>query len=228
MSNIFYPKRSVFVPASKPHADNTQYKVSIGEEDWDGELQTVIKVQMVYGGKIAGRKSPSYPYGSTDAERVSAAIKKVKEEYEQMPNIEYIPVLPSTTVSKSFFVASLLQVPSGYVTRWEDIEAFLCKALEIERIEVDNSSSWPDIDENGEEVPYWRVVGSYGYLFARADRYTLLERDELLQKEGMIIEPCGAGKKSRRVKDFKKHLFDFNNINRDFLKSVKEYKRPSI
>lgn len=149
MSNIFYPKRSVFVPASKPHADNTQYKVSIGEEDRDGELQTVIKVQMVYGGKIAGRKSPSYPYGSTDAERVSEAIKRIREEYENMPDVEYMPALPSTTVSKSYFVASLLQVPPGYVTRWEDIEEFLEKNLKIERNRI-SANTVSDSDRSGE------------------------------------------------------------------------------
>ena len=77
MPNTFYPKKSLLVDASAPHPKNTQYKVSIGEEDWGGKTQTVIKVQLVYNGKVAGRKAPSYPYGSDDADRVAEAMEKI-------------------------------------------------------------------------------------------------------------------------------------------------------
>lgn len=64
----------LMVPASSPHPPNTEYKVSIGEEKWDDQLNKVIKVQMVYDGVIAGRRSPSYPLDSDDFYRVSEAI----------------------------------------------------------------------------------------------------------------------------------------------------------
>lgn len=74
MAKVFFPKMFVMVPASHPHPPNTQYKVSIGEENWDGQNHKVFKVQMVYNGEIAGRRSPSYPVGTDDYTRVQVAI----------------------------------------------------------------------------------------------------------------------------------------------------------
>ena len=74
MARTFYPRRYILVEASEPHPAGTSYKVSIGDEDWEGVFQTVVKVQMVVDGKIQGRKSPSYPVGTDDFKRVSEAI----------------------------------------------------------------------------------------------------------------------------------------------------------
>ena len=53
------------MPATGPHENNTAYKVSIGDEDWgNGTFQSVIKVQMMYDNRVAGRMSPSFPVGS--------------------------------------------------------------------------------------------------------------------------------------------------------------------
>lgn len=80
MARVFYPRQSILVDASKPHPRGTQYKVSLGDEEWDGVFHSVIKVQMVYGGKVAGRKSPSYPIDSDDTVRVNEAIRILTEE----------------------------------------------------------------------------------------------------------------------------------------------------
>ena len=78
MAKIFFPHvgREVFVNASAPHPQNTQYKVSIGSETWDDGNHEVVKIQMVYDGEIAGRRSPSFPLGTDDFQRV---ITKVEE-----------------------------------------------------------------------------------------------------------------------------------------------------
>lgn len=75
MARVFYPRQSIFVNASAPHPQGTQYKVSLGDEEWGGVFHFVTKVQMVYDGKVTGRKSPSYPVGSEDASRVHEAIQ---------------------------------------------------------------------------------------------------------------------------------------------------------
>ncbi len=62
------------VPASSPHPPKTEYKVAIGTELWGNDAASVIKVQMVYSGKVEGRKSPSYPLGTDDMQRVIAAM----------------------------------------------------------------------------------------------------------------------------------------------------------
>lgn len=74
MARVFFPKVSKSIPASSPHPEGTEYMIAIGNEEWNGNYYDVIKVQMVYNGKISGRKVPSYPIGSDDAERVYKTI----------------------------------------------------------------------------------------------------------------------------------------------------------
>ena len=75
----FSPRVEEFVPASPPHPAGTSYRVAIGSEDWDGTAVNVEKVQMVYGGRIAGRKAPSYPVDSDDAELVRQAQVRLRK-----------------------------------------------------------------------------------------------------------------------------------------------------
>jgi hypothetical protein len=78
MAKTFFPndKQTLYVDASNPHPKNTQYKISIGLEQWDDTNHEVVKIQMVYNGKISGRRSPSFPTGTDDFQRV---MKKVNE-----------------------------------------------------------------------------------------------------------------------------------------------------
>ncbi len=119
MANTFYPKRSLLLPASKPHPENTQYKISIGDEDWDGVLHTVVKIQLVYNGKVAGRKTPSYPYDSDDAERVAEAVAQIKKEYSEAPDVLHIPAIPATEVPIEYYIALLQLVPQGSILAGE-------------------------------------------------------------------------------------------------------------
>ncbi len=80
MVKKFFPEIHRLVSASSPHPENTQYKVSIGVEDWGGGYVSVIKVQMVYDGSVSGRKSPSYPLGTDDHRRVLEAVNELLEE----------------------------------------------------------------------------------------------------------------------------------------------------
>jgi hypothetical protein len=75
---VFYPIRSINVPASPPHEGNPSYVVSYGLEHWDNATAYVYKIQMAYGGKVSGRKSPSFPHGTDDAEKVAAALADLK------------------------------------------------------------------------------------------------------------------------------------------------------
>jgi hypothetical protein len=77
MAKIFYPEESILVEASKPHPPNTQYKVSLGVEDWGDNFVPVIKVQMIYDGIVSGRRSPSFPTGTDDLYRVNQASEQL-------------------------------------------------------------------------------------------------------------------------------------------------------
>lgn len=81
MARKFYPRTTKYITASDPHAEGTEYKVSVGDEEWgDGTFRSVVKVQMVYDGKVAGRMSPSYPVESQDWLSVQSAIAEVTGE----------------------------------------------------------------------------------------------------------------------------------------------------
>lgn len=79
----FHPIQSVLINASSPHPLNTQYRVSVGNEFFDNVPQKVIMVQMVYNGKVEGRKSPAYPAGSDDFVRVSQAAAELLQQVLQ-------------------------------------------------------------------------------------------------------------------------------------------------
>jgi hypothetical protein len=76
MSKIFFPSRSTMVEASPPHPGNTMYKVSKGIEHWGDTSCEVIKIQMVYDGKVSGRRSPSFPI---DQNGKSKDFEKIKD-----------------------------------------------------------------------------------------------------------------------------------------------------
>lgn len=79
MSKVYFPLRYIDVQASLPHEGDPTYRVSVGIEHWaDGSANRVFKVQMAYGGSVAGRKSPSYPEGSDDLERVLDAMRRIR------------------------------------------------------------------------------------------------------------------------------------------------------
>jgi len=79
MTKIYFPDSSSvrFVEASSPHPPNTQYKISLGLEAWEDGNHEVVKIQMVYNDVIAGRRSPSYPSGSSDFQKVAEAVHQL-------------------------------------------------------------------------------------------------------------------------------------------------------
>jgi len=80
VAKTFFAEAHKLVPASPPHPEGTQYKVSLGMEDWGGSYQPVIKVQMVHQGRVKGRKSPSYPLEADDYYLVYKAIRELMKQ----------------------------------------------------------------------------------------------------------------------------------------------------
>lgn len=80
MAQVFFPQVSVTVPAAcPPHPQGTEYKISIGIEMWDNVPVKGLKIQMVYNGKVSGRRSPTYP-NVEDYRRVHAAIEELLKD----------------------------------------------------------------------------------------------------------------------------------------------------
>ncbi|MBU3145606.1 hypothetical protein [Clostridium sp. CF012] len=89
MAKVFYPRDCIMVPATcspipNGHPPNTEYKVAYGDEDWNGIFIKVYKVQMVYDGKISGRRSPSFPVGTEDCILVNEAMLVLYKKYNKI------------------------------------------------------------------------------------------------------------------------------------------------
>lgn len=90
MTKTFFPDDSLveFVSATYgdlAHPIDTWYKVSIGNEIWEESSPLVIKVQMQYKKTgLQGRRSPSYPFGTDDYERVHRAIQRLIDKKHAM------------------------------------------------------------------------------------------------------------------------------------------------
>ncbi|KAB2460775.1 hypothetical protein F8160_00105 [Bacillus sp. CH126_4D] len=80
MATKFFPEKLIFVPASGGHPKDAEYRIGIGPEQWDKPVR-IKKVQMVYGNKIAGRVSPSFPVDSHDEDAVRLAMELINSGY---------------------------------------------------------------------------------------------------------------------------------------------------
>lgn len=220
MSQMFYPKMSVHVHASAPHPEGTEYKISIGEEDWDGNFKTVIKVQMLYHGKVAGRKSPSYPVGTDDAQRVAKAIAEIEEKYHEQQaeakRVVFYPEKPVTYIPVGQYLALLFSIPDGYLTTWEAIEHYFERVYGAEKVAVEIHAHWPAF-VNDREVPYWKVIGTTGFLHDDRSRCPLETQAKKLRERGFIVELAGKGKQSLKVRNYKQYFFDLSKIDSDII-----------
>jgi len=76
---VYFPTHYLDVKASAPHPADTAYRVSRGAEHWEDDEgpHQVVKIQMVYAGRVSGRRSPSFPLGTDDAKRVMKALDEI-------------------------------------------------------------------------------------------------------------------------------------------------------
>lgn len=79
----FFPQLSETIPASPPFPSGTHYRVSMGIEKWESAYLPVIKVEMVIEGRVSP-KSPSFPLGREDHQKVNKAIAELMENYANM------------------------------------------------------------------------------------------------------------------------------------------------
>ena len=113
----FYPRETKIIGASAPHPEGTQYKVSIGDEDWgDGTFQSVTKVQMMYDGKVAGRMSPSYPAGTDDYERVCEAVFELESGHGNEDTYMVPTMLTKDSLLLSFNEILSLVAPGDFLS----------------------------------------------------------------------------------------------------------------
>ncbi len=121
-----------------------------------------------------------------------------------------IPARKSAKIPATVVEHLIRQVPAGKITRYEDIQQFIQSAYGYEKVELEHESATLCLRD--ETFPYWRVVGNRGFLPSRHRIYSDRVMAEKLQEDGLSISMGGANQSLYRVDDYKKHLFDFSNI----------------
>lgn len=136
--------------------------------------------------------------------------------------IEFIPAKPCTTVPVCYYIAVISKVPVGKLSRWEDIDAFFKKAYNAEVVAPREHMYWSEEDANGNEVPYWRIVGAKGHIpnNSRAGGKTV--QIERLRQEGVVAELSNSQTDSYRVMNYKELLFDLNQIDPQEILSLED------
>lgn len=144
-----------------------------------------------------------------------AQCVKSKMIYEPLPsdNENVVVLMPldfSGAVSPHMYVQLLRKIPRGMITRWEDMNDYISKIYNLKSIPR-VSDTFPYIDSNNNDLPYWKIVSQTGVLFSS----TLCDKDkqkEMLKKEGIEIVQRGSKEDSYKVKDYKSLLFDFGRL----------------
>ena len=91
----------------------------------------------------------------------------------------------------ALFMDTILSVPAGQLTRWSDMEEALTARYGTE-VKRPASVRWPAVNQDGAEIPYWRIVGERGAV--RGDK--MIEQsvqEEKLKEEGHEFVPAGHG-----------------------------------
>ena len=143
-----------------------------------------------------------------------------------MLEITTIQEKSNVSLSQEVYYFMLMQVPFGKITRFNDIEEYLAKKYGVHHIHefkttdlIFRNLSNPDsryIERIIAHVPMHREVSAIGYIEHGSEQVRKLECEghEIIQK---------GAKKTNAVKDYKKHLFDFDretSISLDTLKKI--------
>ncbi len=126
----------------------------------------------------------------------------------KLPSPEIIPAKTTMKISMDEFIRLVRQIPSGRISRKEDIEEYLAKKNQVERAQIVFEPLHGNPFWDG--IPWWRVVSIRGMLFDQMF-HSREEQKEMLEKDGLSVVPCGAYGKSLRVDRYRELIFtDFN------------------
>ena len=139
------------------------------------------------------------PAGEAPAEEAPAEEPAVVIDYETRAGRKAVAAL---------FMDAILSVPAGQLTRWSDMEEALTARFGTE-VKRPASVRWPAVNQDGVEIPYWRIVGERGAV--RGDK--MIEQavqEEKLKNEGHEFIPAGHGIFSGiKVDGYKDKLFQW-------------------
>lgn len=137
-------------------------------------------------------------------------ISKLREEHQKnnVNNVIHVPASPHITVSMDEYVALLMKIPEGKITRFDDILNYFKQKYNI-RAEIDLR---PAMYKDNKPIPYWRIVSTRGMLSDYGHYFSKELQAKYLEEEGFEIIAVGPNKRSLQVKDYRQYLFDFSSI----------------
>ena len=156
--------------------------------------------------------NPLYYY--RDPDPTEEIMQEMEEKgLEQKDVVILQPLGIMNDIPATMYAQLLSKVPSGKITRWEDMENFLRKAYHLgsESIIGNYSGIMPFEYENGGFLPFWRIVSERGVLF-NSSRCTKEEQLSKLKSEGIPVVPRGTQGNSYKVSSYKEFLFDFDKL----------------
>ncbi|MCD8189438.1 MAG: hypothetical protein LUD78_04340 [Clostridiales bacterium] len=129
--------------------------------------------------------------------------------------IEIPPDFWFIEIPRKVYCGLVKMIPEGCISSEKSILDFLRSYLESKMPGCTEGvaltvESCTVLEEHGPGFPSWRLVSRYG-LLRRTDDGTYPDEMQLIQ-EGLETESCGAGGKSKRVVDYKKHMVDWENL----------------
>lgn len=165
-------------------------------------IRMFLKRIIIEGGIPFETKMPEIAFHEREL-MVSNGESNVKER-----KIVVFPGIPAKTVSYTELLELLNKIPARRITRSSDIEKYLMKKYDAERIEFDGLlTSCP----GWIEAPYWKVVSERGFL--QDTKLCSRERQEIeLMREGFHIVECGAHGQSLKVENYQNYLFNFDTL----------------
>lgn len=161
---------------------------------------------------------------------VIQSIPELREKWEQQKmqvqrdaqgteNSQLVIELPPDSwfimIPRKAYCGLVKMIPEGCISSEKSILDFLRSYLESEAPGCTEDAAltvepYTVLEEHEPGYPSWRLVSKNGLLSRVADAACLDEKQ--LLREGLETEFCGAGGKSKRVVDYKKHMVDWEQL----------------
>lgn len=141
--------------------------------------------------------------------------KRAQESEITQSVIEIPPDSLFIEIPRKAYCALVKMIPEGCISSEKSILDFFSGYLESKIPGCTKGAAltvepYTVLEEHEPGFPSWRLVFRYG-LLRRTDDGTYPDEMRLIQ-EGLETESCGAGGKSKRIVDYKKHMVGWEHL----------------
>jgi len=137
-------------------------------------------------------------------------VQEAKVSAERQVQVIHFPAKPSKYIPLEEYMDLLRQVPAGKVVTVKTVEAYFCKKYHVEVVVIEVEGRF--VKEVQMAYPFWRQLSANGQLYATTKFKSREQQQQLLERDGLEVVPCGARNACLKVKDYKKYLFDLDQL----------------